>query len=64
MRKEDLPHIFEMYYTAGEEDSNGVGLGLAICQLIIKAHGGGISARNADGLVVFEFNLPMEDQNG
>lgn len=66
IRDEDLPHIFEMYYTVGDcQRGKGVGLGLSICKLVIAAHGGQISARNAeDGKVVFEFTLPMEDKNG
>ncbi len=66
IREEDLPHIFEMYYTGGSDrNSEGVGLGLSICKLIVTAHGGQISARNAEsGGVIFEFNLPMEDNNG
>lgn len=64
IRAEDLPHIFEMYYTSGEGKHDGVGLGLAICWLIIRAHGGEISARNAGDRVVFEFTLPMEESNG
>lgn len=66
IRDEDLPHIFEMYYTVGDSNrEKGVGLGLAICKLIISAHGGQISARNtSEGRVLFEFNLPTEDENG
>lgn len=66
IREEDLPHIFEMYYTGGSDrNSEGVGLGLSICKLIVTAHGGQISARNGEnGGVIFEFNLPMEDKNG
>lgn len=66
IRDEDLPHIFEMYYTVGDcQRGKGVGLGLSICKLVIAAHGGQISARNAeDGKVVFEFTLPMEEKNG
>lgn len=57
----DLPHIFEAYYQGGDmtKDSGG-GLGLAICKLIVTAHGGEISARNSEHGVVFEFTLPME----
>lgn len=66
IRDDDLLHIFEMYYTVGDCTSEkGVGLGLAICKLIIRAHGGHINARNTnDGQVVFEFTLPMENKNG
>lgn len=62
--EKDLPHIFEMYYTSG--DRGGIGVGLAICELIVTAHGGHIEAGNTeDKRVLFEFNLPMEeDTNG
>lgn len=62
----DLPHIFEMYYTAGDcKQGKGVGIGLAVCQLIVTAHGGEIEARNTDDKkVAFEFTLPMEEKNG
>ncbi len=58
----DLPHIFDMYYTTIDRNNeSGFGIGLAVCKLIITAHGGQISARNTDeGKVVFEFTLPME----
>lgn len=64
--EKDLPHIFEMYYTAGDcKQGKGVGIGLAICRLVITAHGGEIEARNTDDRkVCFEFTLPMEEQNG
>lgn len=65
IQEEDLPHIFEAYYKGGDSiENNGVGLGLSICKLIIVAHGGKITARNSDLGVVFEFTLPMEDNNG
>ena len=68
IREEDLPNIFGMFYTTGTKLSDaqsGVGLGLAICEAIVKAHGGEISARNKkDGSgAEFIFTLPMEDQN-
>jgi len=65
IREEDLPHIFDAYYKGGDSmQENGVGLGLSICKLIITAHGGKITARNLEQGVVFEFMLPMEDNNG
>ena len=65
---EDLPHIFQMFYTtrSGTADAQrGVGLGLPICEAIVKAHGGVIEGRNrADGPgAEFVFTLPMEDRN-
>ncbi|MFR1565398.1 MAG: DUF4118 domain-containing protein [Christensenellales bacterium] len=66
IRDEDLPHIFEMYYTAADGNrGKDIGLGLAICKLIVTAHGGQICARNTeDGRVMFEFNYPTEAENG
>ena len=66
IREQDLPHIFEMYYTTSDGNrGKDIGLGLAICKLIISAHGGQISARNTrDGRVLFEFNYPTEADNG
>lgn len=68
IRSADLPHIFELFYTshAKESDSRkGVGLGLAICDTIVKAHGGTIWARNrTDGRgAEFVFSLPLEVEN-
>ena len=67
IREEDLPHLFERFYTTRGKsaDSNrGVGLGLSICDAIARAHGGSIAARNRDGGgAVFTFELPMEEDN-
>jgi two-component system sensor histidine kinase KdpD len=61
----DLPNIFQMFYTSSLKHSDsqyGIGLGLSICDAIIKAHGGSIEAHNrTDGQgAVFIFKLPME----
>lgn len=63
--EEDLPHIFQMYYISGKQPTDskkGMGLGLAICESVVKAHGGKIEAANrAGGGAQFSFTLPMED---
>lgn len=60
----DIAHIFEMYYTTGDQKKEGsVGIGLAICNLIISVHGGDIEVKQDENKVTFEFNLPMEDKN-
>lgn len=68
IKSEDLPRIFETFYTshAKESDSRqGVGLGLSICETIVKAHGGTIQAKNrSDGPgAEFVFTLPLEENN-
>ena len=59
----DLPHIFQMFYTTHNQSADakpGVGLGLAICQSIIEAHGGEIHAENRPGGgAQFIFTIPF-----
>ena len=61
----DLPHIFQMYYTTAHSSSDaqkGMGLGLAICDAVVKAHGGTITVANhPEGGAVFTFTIPMEE---
>lgn len=69
IRKKDLPNIFKMFYTADDDRANvkrGMGLGLAICETIVKAHGGSIEARNRrDGPgAEFIFTLPTKNEAG
>jgi two-component system sensor histidine kinase KdpD len=56
----DPERLFDKFQRGGEEGSiAGVGLGLAICRAIIRAHGGTISARNRHGGGArFELTLP------
>ncbi len=45
------------------DSTRGMGIGLSVCQSIIKAHDGFFAAENApDGGSVFRFGLPMEVQ--
>src|SRR5512139_170536 len=62
IRAEDLPHIFERFYR-GEKSRNrgtgGAGLGLAIAQGIVRAHGGEIGVESQVGKgTQFTFNIP------
>ncbi len=53
---EDTSRMFEAFYTTRE---GGMGMGLAICRSIIRAHDGKLSARNnPDGGATFQFELP------
>jgi two-component system sensor histidine kinase KdpD len=55
--------LFEKFTRGQQVESTipGVGLGLAICQAIIEAHGGQIRAANrAAGGASFTFTLPLE----
>lgn len=66
INEEDLPKIFDMFYTTknGLNDyKKGLGLGLCICQTIIKTHGGNISAKNKkSGGAEFSFYLPLKGE--
>lgn len=66
--EEDLGKIFEMFYTTDRkiaDSRRGVGLGLAICQSIIEAHGGTIKAGNRKDKkgAEFIFTLPIEGED-
>jgi signal transduction histidine kinase len=56
--EEDLPHIFEPFYTTR---TKGTGLGLAICRQIVEAHGGTMRVRRTgpEGTAI-EVILPRE----
>jgi signal transduction histidine kinase len=59
---QDLPHLFERFYQ-GKTSKGGIGLGLAICQEIVKAHGGEEIHAHSDGPGTgsrFWFTLPLE----
>lgn len=65
--QEDLPYIFQMFYTDGKNRADarqGIGLGLAICEAVIKAHGGTIDGKNRSDRkgAVFSFTVPMYEE--
>jgi signal transduction histidine kinase len=55
---EDLPKIFQPFFTARKK--SGLGLGLPICDRIIKNHGGRIKVESQPGQgTTFEIYLPL-----
>ncbi len=64
---EDKSKLFEMFYTANSisgDSRRGLGLGLALCQSIIQAHGGEIGVRDNDPQgTIFYFTLPAQEVN-
>jgi two-component system sensor histidine kinase ResE len=66
----DLPHIFERFYrgerarTRETHGQRGAGLGLAIVQGLIEAHGGKINVQSEPGKgTLFTFTLPRHSSN-
>jgi signal transduction histidine kinase len=57
-----LPFIFEEYTSySGSRDRSCGGLGLAICKMIVVAHGGKIWAESSAQGAVFSFVLPLHE---
>jgi PAS domain S-box-containing protein len=55
----DLPKIFQPFFTAKKR--RGMGLGLPICQRIVKNHGGRLEVKSQEGIgTTFMIYLPME----
>lgn len=60
--REDAKRVFEKFYR-GHGDRDGAGLGLTICQGIVKAHGGRIwTEPHPGGGASFRFAIPVEGE--
>ncbi len=59
--------VFDLFFTSGNptgDSRRGLGIGLSLCQSIIRAHGGVISVSdNAPHGAAFEFSLPRDEVN-
>jgi two-component system NtrC family sensor kinase len=63
IKAEDLPHIFEPFYTT-KVDGKGVGLGLSMTYGIIRKHNGIIEVNSDPGKgTVFKIKLPISSPN-
>ena len=59
---DELPHIFEPYWSAKRHAKEGIGLGLYICKAIIEAHSGTISVESKFGRgTTFSIAIPLAD---
>jgi len=59
---DELPHIFEPYWSAKQYAKKGIGLGLYICKAIIEAHNGTISVDSKLGRgTTFSIAIPLAD---
>ena len=57
---DDLPHIFDPYWSARIHKSAGTGLGLYIAKGIVEAHGGNIRVASQAGVgTTFYVTLPI-----
>ena len=63
VRDKDLPHLFERFYRAEHQSSQGAGIGLSIVREIIRRHHGTITASNTKKGLKMEITLPVIDGN-
>lgn len=60
--EKDLPHVFDRFFRAANNDMEGSGLGLAIAQALAQSYGGHVTLANRDDAqsgVVARIELPV-----
>ena len=61
MSREEQKGLFEPYHRLDREPSGGLGLGLALCKMLVELHGGEMWVRSNVGRgSTFGFSLPLE----
>ena len=67
IQEQVFPHLFDGLasgYSTKSDDHRNMGIGLSVCQSILRAHGGSIHARNHEhGGACFEIHLPAGEEN-
>lgn len=64
---EDQERVFDRFYRvdkARSRDRGGSGLGLAVAQSLVRAHGGRIELNSEPGATVFTVRLPLDRAHG
>ena len=57
-----LPHVFRPFFTTKQK--KGMGLGLSICERIVRGHGGHIAIESAPGRgTTFHLHFPIAEEN-
>lgn len=62
----DIDRVFDKFYRGSRivSEARGLGIGLAICKVLIEAHGGKIWAENRKGGgAIFSFTIPIEQES-
>ena len=62
IKKEDLDHIFEPFYTKKIMGKSGTGLGLAVVWSSMQDHGGTITVETSENGTAFHLLFPATDQ--